>query len=78
MKKSRWIKQFDIERSNQAKWSDPSTMLDMTCTVMSTGALSAYTTYLLRAMGYKCRASQDPKLAETVFNPRVVDKEIWK
>ena len=52
----------------------------MTCIFLSIGALSAYTTYLLCAMRYKCKASQDPKLAETVFNPRVVEKEIkeWR
>ena len=63
MKKSKWIKHFDIERSTQAKWSDISTMLNMTCTVLSSVALPAYTVYLLIAMGYECKASQDPKLA---------------
>ena len=79
MKKSKWIKQFDIERSTQAKWSNLSTMLNMTCTVLSIGALSAYTIYLLRSMGYKCKATQDPKLSDAISNPRVVDKEmkVW-
>ena len=50
MKKSKWINQFDIERSTQAKWSNITTILNMTCTVLSIDALSAYTVYLLRAM----------------------------
>ena len=43
-------------------------------------ALSEYTVYLLRAMGYECKTSQDLKPAETIFNPRLVDKEIrgWR
>ena len=32
---SKWIKQFDIERSTQAKWSSLGTMLKMTCTDLS-------------------------------------------
>ena len=80
MKKSKWIKQFDIERSTQAKWSSLSTMLNMTCTIVSIEALSAYTIYLLRAMGYKWKAMQDRKVADAVYNRRVVDKELneWR
>ena len=80
MRKSKWINRFDIERSTQVKWSNLSTMLNMTCTVLSIGALSAYTVYLLSAMGYKCKASQDLKLAEAIFYARVVDKEMteWR
>ena len=59
MKKSKWINPFDIVRSTQAKWSDLSNMLNMTCTVLSFGALSAYTVYLLRAMVYEYKASKD-------------------
>ena len=51
-------------------------MLSMTCTVSSIEALSAYTVYLLRAMVYECKASQDLILAEVIFNPRVVDKDM--
>ena len=31
-------------------------------------------------MGYKCKVTQDPKLADAIFNPRVVDKEMeaWR
>ena len=43
---------------------------------LSIGALSAYTVYLLRAMGYKCKASQDLKPAEAIFNIRVVEKDM--
>ena len=50
MKKSKRIEQLDIERSTQAKWSNITTILNMTCTVLSIDALSAYTVYLLRAM----------------------------
>ena len=80
MKKSKWIKQFSIERYSQARWSNLNTRLNMTCTVLSIAALSAYTVYLLRAMGYKCKATQDLKLANAIFNPRVVDKDMkaWK
>ena len=73
MEKRRWIKQFDIERSTQAKWSNLSIMLNMTCSDLSIGALSAYTVYILRAMEYECKASQDLKLAEAICNPRVLD-----
>ena len=55
-------------------------MLIMTCSVMNIGALSAYTVYILRAMGYKCKASQDLKLAEAICNPWVFDNNIneWR
>ena len=76
MKNSKWIKQFDMERSTQAKWLSLSTMLIMTCSVVNIGALSAYTVYILRAMGYKCKASQDLKPAEAIFNIRVVEKDM--
>ena len=80
MKKSKWIKPFDIERSTQAKGSNLSTMLTMTLTVMSIGAISEYTIYLLRATGYKCKATQDSKLADEILNLLVVDKEMkgWR
>ena len=31
-------------------------------------------------MGYNCKATQDPKLADAIFNLRVVDKEMkaWR
>ena len=48
----------------------------MTRTFLSIEALLADNFYLLRAMGYKCKASQDLKLAEAIFNRRVVDKEM--
>ena len=51
-------------------------MPNMACTGLSIGALSAYIIYLLRAMGYKCNASQDLKLSEAIFKPWVVDKEM--
>ena len=76
MKKSKWIKQFSIERYSQARWSNLNTRLNMTCTVLSIAALSAYTVYLLRAMGYKCKATHDPKLVDSILNPWVVDKEM--
>ena len=69
MKKSKWIKMFDIERSSQAKWSNLSIIL-------SIGELSSYIVYLLRAMGYKCKALQGPNLDDAILYPRVVYKKI--
>ena len=80
MKNRKWIKQVDIERPTQVKWSSLSTMLNMSCTVLSNRAHSAYTIYLLRAMGYECKATQNLKLGDASFKPRVLNKEMkaWK
>ena len=51
-------------------------MLNMTCTEWSSKALSAYTVYLLRALGYKCKAFNDLKLAKAIYNPRMIDKDM--
>ena len=76
MKKSRTIKQFDIERSTQAKWSDIGTMLNIwSASILALGTLSVHFVPPARDK-HTYKSLQNLKLSIAIFSPWVVYKEM--